>query len=263
MGSRIEFEKHRQPARPCRFRPADQRLHPALQGGHQDRRRPGSVRHLEARFGEAQQEIRAREGAATQLAGVARIHAHQHSVLLERRNGRLQVRKREAGLAADVDDVGALPAQLTSAGVQGFDRQFRRVHDLGEDAHVGARQIWRHGAAAEKARQVHDLVRPAREGHAECRRQPRRVHAGPSRHDHPARRQRPGQPAQDDLLGHQRGHLHADVDHLPVEAGFAHVLQQSPEPLLRQMPGEEDEPLSHATPARAASPPPRREARQV
>ncbi len=153
-------------------------------------------------FGQAEQEIRARDGAAAQFREVAQIDADREPIVPEHSDGLLQMRKGEAGFAADVDDVGAVLAQRMGTGAQGVHRQRRRIDDLGEDADVVAREIRGGRAVPEKARQVHDFVGAAREGQTERLGQTRRVHPGPAGQDHAGRRQRSGQPAQDDRLGH-------------------------------------------------------------
>ena len=52
------------------------------------------------------------------------------------------------------------------------------------------------------------------------------------------------QAPRDDVLGHQRRDLDADIEHLPVEVRV-HAAEHGLEPRLRQMSGQEQDAVSH------------------
>ena len=163
----------------------------------------------------------------------------------QRRDRLLQMREGRVGQAAEIDHIRSGGAVLVGAGEDLVQRQGRRLDDLGEDAHVVAAQIDRTAGAAEMARQVLQIVRPALEGRAELGRERRQIHPRPpGEEDSRGTGQRPQPPAHD-LGGHQRGDLDADGPHLPIEVVRSHALQRALEPPLGKAAGQEEDALGH------------------
>ena len=186
--------------------------------GDQHRDRGDLVGDVQRLLVQAQQEIGAGLAAAQQLVGIGGIDARLVAVLLQRAHRLLQMRKRRIGQAAEIDDIGAFVRQVLGALQDRLDGQRRGVDDLGEDLDVVFGHVGGLARAAEKAR---ECPSPRR---ARARRARRNAGSGRSR----SARQRPGQhdlvgldrlrqAPQDDVLGHQRRDLHADIEHLPVE----------------------------------------------
>ena len=61
------------------------------------------------------------------------------------------------------------------------------------------------------------------------------------------------QTALDDLFGHQRGDLDADVDDLPCEFRLAEADEQLLQPPAGEVAGDKDQPLSHGPAERPAA----------
>ncbi len=155
-----------------------------------------------------------------------------------------QMRKGRVGQAAEVDDVGAFPAIVLRALDDRLDRQRRGIDDLGEDLDIVFGHVDGLGGAAEKLRNVFQLIRPAHKGYAEFLAQAFKIGTAPPGQHDAIRLHWLRQTPRDDLLGHQGGDLHPDIQHLPAEARL-HALQHRLEPRPCQMSGEEEDALGH------------------
>ena len=201
--------------------------------------------------------------AAAQFLRVAGIDADAMALGTQAPHGLLQMRKREAGPAAEVDHVRALGAQRRRARSQRVERQRRRIDDLGEDARVVAAEIGGLGTEAEEGGQVGDLLGAAHECHAELRRQRRLIEADAAGQDDAVGLQRARQAAAQDRLGHQGGDLDPDILHAPGELRVAQLGQQPAQPRLGEMAGEEQQAFSHRRPTRRGVHPARRAGRRA
>ncbi len=117
--------------------------------GHEDGHGLHLIGDVKIILVETEQIIRARLAAAQQLIVVEGIDAHFVTLLLQRPDGVLEMREFGIGKAADIDDVGALPAIVLRALDDRFDWQRRCVDDLGEDLNVIFGHIDGFGRAAE------------------------------------------------------------------------------------------------------------------
>ena len=118
-------------------------------------------------FGQAQQIIRPCRGAALQLFTVGGIDADSAAFRLQPPHRLFKMRERRVGQTAEIDDVGAGPAQSARAHAQRIERQRGSVDDFREDAQIVAREIRRAAAFAEIGRKIFHLVRSALEDDAE------------------------------------------------------------------------------------------------
>ena len=225
--------------------------------GDQHRDRLDLVGEAQRRLVEAEQEIRARLAAAQQLVGVGRVDAHLVALLLQRADGLLQMRERRVGQAAEIDHVGALLHIVGGALQDRLDGKRGRIDDLGEDLDVVFGHVGGFARAAEENGDVLELVRPAQEGHAEALAETVEIGTAAAGQQDLGGLDRLRQPPRDDVLGHQRGDLHADIQHLPVEAGI-HAAEHGLEPRPRQMSGQEQDAFRHVRSllARQSSSPP-------
>ncbi len=150
------------------------------------------------------------------------------------------MRKRHAGLAAEVDDVGRGLDHPAGAGDQLLDAERRRIDDLGEDPDIVLAEIGVHAFLAEERRQIVDLVRPPEKRHAEMGRQAGEVHpASPGEEDR-RRADGRGEAAPDDRLGQQGGDLDPHVAHLEGESRVGEARQHPFETRFRKPAGKED-----------------------
>ncbi len=198
-----------------------QRIEVAGNCRDEDRHGAALVGYRKRRFRQAEQKVRAGPVAAPELVRIGGVHADPKTLELQRANRFFEMRERRIGQAAEIDHVGA--GRSETPGLLN-DRRYAdlgRLDDLGKDADVGARQIGRRAAAAEEGRQIGDLVGAAHERHAEFGGKPVEVGAAAAGHHDPIRRHRARHAAADDGLGHQRRHLHADVEDLAVEVAGA------------------------------------------
>ena len=149
--------------------------------------------------------------------------------------------------AAQVDHVGAGPPVGFGPRDDFFEAQGRGLDDLGEDAHVVARQVGRPALAAEELRQVGEIVGAALEGYAEVAPQLVQVAAEAPRQDHPVGREGPVEAAAQQVVGHEGGDLDPEVAHLVLEVHGRHGPEHLLEALARQGAGQEEEPFRHAS----------------
>ncbi len=85
---------------------------------------------------EAEQEIGAGLGTPAKLVRVAGIDADAQTFGLQPTNCVFQTGKRRTRLAAEIDHVRPLPAQLGGSRKQRVLRQQRRVHNFGENTDI-------------------------------------------------------------------------------------------------------------------------------
>ena len=175
---------------------AQQRIQVAMRGRDQHRHGGRSRRDVERVFGEAQQEIRAGASAAPQFVGIGGIDADLTAGRLRAR-APLSSRWGNGVSGRQPRSMTSAPAARIAAGAREdrVDAERRRIDDLGENAHVVARQIGRRAAPAEKSRQVLQLVGPALERHAEIGGERVEIGAAAAGHD------RRGRPAADAAAG--------------------------------------------------------------
>ena len=229
-----------------------ERVHGAVERGHvavllgdQHRNRGDLVGDAQRRLVEAEQEIGARLAAAQQLVGIGGVDAHLVALLLAARatvssrcgKGVSGRQPRSITLAPLLHIVlGALQDRL--------DGKRRGIDDLGEDLDVVFGHVGGLPRAAEKNGNVLELVGPAQEGHAEALAQPVEIGAAAAGQHDLVGLDRLRQAPRDDVLGHQRRDLHADIEHLPVEAGI-HAAEHGFEPRPREMSGQEQDAFRH------------------
>ena len=163
------------------------------------------------------------------------------------------MRKRRVGQAAEIDHVGAALHIVLRALDDRFDGQRRGIDDLGEDLDVVFGHVGGLARAAEKERDVLELVGAAQERHAEALAQAVEIGAAAAGQHDLVGLDRLRQAPRDDVLGHQRRDLDADIEHLPVEARL-HAAEHGFEPGSRQMSGQEQDAFSHVRLARFTSP---------
>ena len=205
---------------------------------NEHRRHRSASRDVERVLGQAQQKIRARANRASQFAHIGRIDADRKSRAGELSYRVLEMRKRRVGKTAEVDHIRARLAHRSGTGEDRIDLEFRCIDDFGEYANVVPRQIRLAAALAEIGRQILQLVGAAVERHAELRRKAIEIGAAASGHEHTRCIQWTWQTARDDLLGHQRGDLNADIEYRPLERRFTEPGQQLLEPMAGEMAGQ-------------------------
>jgi hypothetical protein len=212
--------------------------------GNQHRNRGDLIRDVQGLLVEAQEVISARFTAAQQLARVGRIDANLVAHLFQRPDRLLEMRKGRVGQAAEIDHISATLHVAFRALHDGVHGKRGGIDNLGEDLDVVFGHVGRLPRAAEKNGNVLQLVGPAQEGHAEALAQALQVGAAAAGQQDLVGLDRLWQPPRDDLLGHERRHLDADIEHLPAEARI-HALKHGLEPRPRQMSGQEQDAFSH------------------
>ena len=155
-----------------------------------------------------------------------------------------QVREGRLRKAAEVDDVGAAGGELAGADLDARDGKLRRLHDLGEDQGVVARQVAGRRALAEELRQVYQLLRAAHHRHAEARAERLEIAAAAAGHQDAVRTHRIGQPPFDHVRRHQRRHAHAELVHAPGERSRGHGFEHPRQALLGELSGQEQQVLA-------------------
>ena len=103
-------------------------------------------------------------------------------------NGFFQVREVRVRLATNIDDIGAGCCVLATTRHDLFNAECWCLDDLGEDADVMLRKIWRAAAVSEVLRQVDDFIGTAFERNTEFSAELFQVHARTSGHNHPVGR---------------------------------------------------------------------------
>ena len=176
-----------------------------------------SPRDVERILLQAQQEIGAGPRAAPEFVRFGGVDADAQTDALDGANAVFEMRKPLVRQTAEIDDVGAGSRHPERARNDRIDRQCRSVDDLGEDAHVVAREIDCARASAEENRQILQFVGSALEARPEFGRKLGQIRATTTGNNHPRRLDGTRQPASDDRLGHQRGDLYADVDDRPFK----------------------------------------------
>lgn len=162
---------------------------------------------------------------------------------LEFGDGFLEVREGRLGQAAEVDDVGAVGGVLARAADDGLDGQARRVDDLGENFHRIAREVAALRFLAEVLGQVGELLGAAPHRQPQLGGERLEVAAAAPRHHDPVETARLGEAAADQLGGHQRRHLQAELAHLPLEAAGREALERGAQGRLGQAAGQEEDAL--------------------
>ncbi len=209
-------------------------------GGDQDRRRRHLRSKLERRLAEAQHEIGAGAIAALELAEIGAVDADGKPERLHRSDRFLEMGEGRRRQAAEIDHLGAVGGKRPGARQDAVDRELRRVDDLGEDAHVMGVEIDRFAGAAEEGGQVVKIGRPALDGDAELAAEAGEIALAMAGNDDPVGAQRVlRQAAADEVGGHQRRDLDADVVHRPGEVEITDAVKDAAQPLLGEMPGQE------------------------
>ena len=151
--------------------------------------------------------------------------------------------KRRRGQAAEVDHVCTLIGEGACLAQDALrHREIRRVDDLREESHVVAREIDAQLRLSEMRGDVVEIVRPAHNRHTPFRRECVEVPRAEARHENTVDVQLLARQAPpNDVRGHQRRDLDADISHVPGKVGAAHLRQHSAEPSLGQMTGQEEE----------------------
>ena len=179
-----------------------------------------------------------------QLIGIGGIDARLVALLLQRPHRLFQMREGRIRQAAEIDDIGAFAHIILGALDDRIDGHGRGIDDLGKDLDIVFGHVRSLAGAAEKAGDVLQLVGAAHEGHAEALAQAVEIGAAAAGQHDLVRLDRLRQPPRDDLFGHQRGNLHADIEHLPGEARL-HAFEHGLEPRPREVSGEEEDAFSH------------------
>ena len=213
----------------------------------QHRRYRISAGDVERCLGQAQQEIRPRRRAALEFAGIGGIDAHFVPGRLQRAHAILKMRKRRIGQAAEIDHIGALSAHLCRAAQDFVDGDARGIDDLAENADVVVGEIRWPPAAAEKGRQVGNLVRPALDFDAEFARQRIDIGAAAAWQDDPVGLDRARHAAQDDRFRHQCGDLHPDIENAPGERRRAEAVHRLDETRRGEMSGQKQDTFGHTS----------------
>ena len=99
----------------------------------------------------------------------AEVDADAQTDALDGANAVFEMRKPLVRQTAEIDDVGAGSGHPERARNDRIDRQCRSLDDLGEDAHIVAREIDGARPPAEKSRQILQFVGSALEGAARIR----------------------------------------------------------------------------------------------
>src|SRR5579885_3357462 len=197
--------------------------------------------------------------SAPALLGIRRVDAHEEPSGMQRCYSLLKMAERRRRQTAEVDHVRPLPC--ISAGLRHdlLDRELRRVHDLRENAHAVARKVDSRSRLAKVLGNVVEIVGSARDRHAPVRRKRVEVPGAETRHEDAIRMDfLARQATAHDVGGHQRRHLDAYVTNVPAELGL-HLREHAPEPGLREVTGQEEDPLRHARRALTASTSPLRD----
>ena len=148
------------------------------------------------------------------------------------------MRKRRIGQPTEIDDICPLLRIVQGPLKDRLHTHRRRIDNLGEDLDVVFGHVRGFPGAAEIGRNIFQLIGPAYDRHAIARAQPVEIGTAAAGQHDLVRLARLGQAPQDDVLGHQGRHLHADIDHLPVETRV-HAAEHGLKPWPRQMSGQE------------------------
>ena len=194
---------------------------------------------------EAQQMIGAGHDGALQFLDVGRVDAHAKARRVQSGDRLLHMRERRVGQTAEIDDVRARGAEPSRAFDDRRDAHRRGVDDLGEEAHVLAREIRLAAGAAEIRRQIGDFFRPALDACAQFARKQRKIGAAAARQNDAVGLHGAGQAAQNDLLRHQRRDLHADVVHAPAARRVAEAPDHPLQARIGETPGQEQQAFAH------------------
>ena len=189
------IQQAREPARAGFAEGTLERIEIAVPGGNQHRDRRRIFGHVQRMLVETEQKIRARDGATPQLRWIAGVDADVKAVLPKHPHRVLEMRKTDARLAAEIDDIGSLlRATPEHARAAPRNRGPARLRSRQKCARRDAtdRAACRHGRDSPADRPIRpDLART-------LRRKPRRGERGRARLCRGTRRGSPPRDAADD-----------------------------------------------------------------
>ncbi len=155
------------------------------------------------------------------------------------------MRKRRVRQATQVDDIRAIVAVAPRPRDDPGNVERRRIHDLGEDEHVVARQVHGSPRPPEELRNVLEFHRAAHDRHAEVGRQSVQIATTPARHQEPRCCSNVGHAPADQVARHEAGDAEADLADVVAEFGRMHRFEHLVQALLRELSREEQNVIGH------------------
>jgi hypothetical protein len=218
---------------------AENRIEVAGLRGDDHRHRRRLLGEGECLLAEAQKEIGAATAAAPQLLGVGGIDADLETRFVQRGDRLFHLRERRCREAAEIDHIGTVGGKAPRFLQDRLDRERRRFDDLGEDANRARREIDTFSGLSEMLRQIVEIDGAALDRHAQDRAKLAEIAAAMSGHDDAVRPHCIGETAADEIGGHERRDLQADVPDGPGEVEVVKGAQHLAQPLLGEVTRQE------------------------